>query len=38
MFEKKFKKVIKYEKRLTMVYAREKTVDKDAICPINVLS
>ena len=33
-----FKKALKLDKRLTIVYAREKKVDKDAICPIIVMS
>ena len=38
MFENMFGKALKQVKRLTMLYAREKRVDKDAICPINVMS
>ena len=33
-----FEKALKLEKRLTMVYAWEKKVHKDAICPIKVTS
>ena len=38
MFENMFEKILKQDKRLTIVYAREKKVDKDALCPINVIS
>ena len=31
-----FEKALKQEKRSTMVYYREKMVDRDALCPINV--
>ena len=37
MFENLFEKALKYDKRSTIVYAQEKKVDKDAICPINVI-
>ena len=33
-----FEKALKYKKRLTMVFYREKMVDRDALCPINVMS
>ena len=38
MFEKRIKKALKKEKRSTMFYCREKMVDRDALCPINVMS
>ena len=38
MFKNMFEKALKLDKRLTIQYAREKKVDKDAICPINVMS
>ena len=38
MFEKMFEKALKKEKRSTMVYYREKMVDRDALCPKNVMS
>ena len=31
-----FENALKYKKRSTMVYYREKIVDRDALCPINV--
>ena len=37
MFENMFEKALKHEKRLTMVYYREKMVARDALCPINVM-
>ena len=36
MLKNMFEKALKQEKRSTMVYAREKKVDKDALCLINV--
>ena len=33
-----FEKALKKEKRSTMVYYREKMVDRDALCPKNVMS
>ena len=38
MVDNMFEKALKSEKRLTMVYAREKNVNKDALSPINVRS
>ena len=38
MFKNSFEIALKYDKRLKTVYAREKKVDKDALCPINVIS
>ena len=38
MFENMFEKALKIEERLTMVYYRQKKVDKDAVGPINVIS
>ena len=38
MFENIFEKALKLENRSTMVYYREKMVDKDALCLINVKS
>ena len=37
MFKNMFEKALKEKKRSTIVNAREKKVDKDAICPINDL-
>ena len=34
MFENMFEKALKHEKRLTMVYYREKMVARDALCSI----
>ena len=38
MFVNMFVKALKQEKRSTMVYYREKMVDRDVLCPINVMS
>ena len=38
MFENMFENALKEDKRSTIVYAQEKKVDKDAMCPINVIS
>ena len=38
MLENMSEKALKIGKRLTMVYSREKKVDKDAIVPIDVKS
>ena len=37
MVENMFKKALKLDKRSTIVYAREKKYDKDAICWSNIL-
>ena len=37
MFENLLEKDLKLEKRSTIGYVREKKVDKDAICSINVI-
>ena len=38
MFENMFEKALKQEERSTMVFYREKKIDRDALCPINVMS
>ena len=37
MLENMFEKALKQVKRLTMVYYPEKKVDRDDLCPINIM-